>query len=56
MSDPSHPQPGAPWYIAKSCSVAARKSNIPYCMQAKALFAVTVIIMFVDPPFPLHLP
>ncbi|OGE55487.1 hypothetical protein PENARI_c004G07727 [Penicillium arizonense] len=45
MSDPSHPQPGAPWYIAKSCSVAARKSNIPYCMQAKALFAVTVIII-----------
>lgn len=46
-SDPTHSQPGAPWYIAKSCSVAYRKSNIPYCMQAKALFAVTVLMMYV---------
>ncbi|KAJ5823539.1 hypothetical protein N7447_005879 [Penicillium robsamsonii] len=45
MSDPRHPQSGAPWYIAKSCSVAFRKSNIGYCMQAKALFAVTVIMI-----------
>ncbi|KAJ5871357.1 uncharacterized protein N7529_003710 [Penicillium soppii] len=45
MSDPHHLQPGAPWYIAKSCSVAYRKSNIAYCMQAKSLFAVTVIII-----------
>ncbi|KAJ5477832.1 hypothetical protein N7530_003341 [Penicillium desertorum] len=44
-SDPRHPQPGAPWYIAKSCSVASKKSNIPYCMQAKALFAVTIIMI-----------
>ncbi|KAJ5138397.1 uncharacterized protein N7515_003245 [Penicillium bovifimosum] len=44
-SDPNHPQPGAPWYIAKNCNVAFRKSNIGYCMQAKALFAVTVIII-----------
>jgi hypothetical protein len=55
MSDPSHPQPGAPWYISKNCNVAAHKSNIPYCMQAKSLFAVTVIMMFVD-PLPLSLP
>ncbi|KAJ5971940.1 uncharacterized protein N7479_001858 [Penicillium vulpinum] len=45
MSDPKHPQPGAPWYIAKSCSVASKKSNVAYCMQAKALFAVTVLII-----------
>ncbi|KXG53148.1 uncharacterized protein PGRI_001980 [Penicillium griseofulvum] len=45
MSDPRHPQSGAPWYIAKSCSVAFRKSNIGYCMQAKALFAVTIIMI-----------
>ncbi|CAI7586046.1 hypothetical protein PCG10_007709 [Penicillium crustosum] len=45
MSDPKHPQPGAPWYIAKSCSVAFKKSNVGYCMQAKALFAVTVIMI-----------
>ncbi|CAG8876080.1 unnamed protein product [Penicillium nalgiovense] len=44
-SDPRHPQPGAPWYIAKSCSVASKKSNIPYCMQAKALFAVTILMI-----------
>lgn len=48
-SDPRHPQPGAPWYIAKSCSVASKKSNIPYCMQAKALFAVTILMMLVRP-------
>lgn len=47
MSDPKHPQPGAPWYIAKSCSVAFKKSNVGYCMQAKALFAVTVVMMLV---------
>ncbi|KAJ5169789.1 uncharacterized protein N7500_002572 [Penicillium coprophilum] len=40
-----HPQSGAPWYIAKNCSVAFRKSNVGYCMQAKALFAVTVIMI-----------
>ncbi|KAG0159754.1 hypothetical protein PDIDSM_7278 [Penicillium digitatum] len=45
MSDPKHPQPGAPWYIAKSCNVAAKKSNVRYCMQAKALFAVTIIMI-----------
>ncbi|KAJ5779698.1 hypothetical protein N7457_007418 [Penicillium paradoxum] len=44
-SDPNHSQPGAPWYIAKSCNVAHKKSNVPYCMQAKSLFAITVIII-----------
>ncbi|KAF7715412.1 Uncharacterized protein PECH_007906 [Penicillium ucsense] len=44
-SDPKHPQPGAPWYIAKNCDVAAHKSNIHYCQQAKSLFAVTIIII-----------
>jgi hypothetical protein len=47
LSDPNHLQSGAPWYIAKSCSVAYRKSNVAYCMQAKSLFAITVILMFV---------
>lgn len=45
-SDPKHSQSGPPWYITKSCSVAYRKSNIPYCMQAKALFAVTILMMY----------
>lgn len=46
MSDPKHPQPGPPWYITKSCSVAAHKSNIGYCEQAKALFAVSIVMMY----------
>ena len=49
MSDPTHPQPGAPWYITKSCSVAYYKEDIGYCRQAKSLFALTVIIMYEMP-------
>lgn len=45
MSDPKHLQKGAPWYIAKSCGVAAHPSNIKYCKQAKTLFAFTIILM-----------
>ncbi|OJJ97884.1 hypothetical protein ASPACDRAFT_80012 [Aspergillus aculeatus ATCC 16872] len=45
MSDPDHPQPGAPWYITKKCSVAYVKSNVHYCQQAKALFAFSIIII-----------
>ncbi|KAH1436752.1 hypothetical protein KXX32_005181 [Aspergillus fumigatus] len=45
MSDPAHPQPGAPWYITKKCTVAANKNNINYCRQSKALFAFTIIII-----------
>ncbi|KAF4213080.1 hypothetical protein CNMCM8980_004280 [Aspergillus fumigatiaffinis] len=45
MSDPAHPQPGAPWYITKKCTVAANKDNINYCRQSKALFAFTIIII-----------
>lgn len=44
MSDPKQPQPGAPWYIAKNCSVARSGSNVGYCRQAKASFAVTVVL------------
>lgn len=46
MSDPKHPQKGAPWFIAKSCSVAKDPDNIKYCKQSKALFAITIIIMY----------
>ncbi|KAI2822736.1 hypothetical protein CBS147343_9972 [Aspergillus niger] len=45
MSDPEHPQPGAPWYISKKCSVAAVKTDVHYCMQAKALFAFSIILI-----------
>lgn len=50
MSDPKHPQKGAPWFIAKSCSVASNPDNIKYCKQSKALFAVTIVVMYM--PFP----
>lgn len=46
-TDPQHPQPGPPWYITKNCNVAAHKSNIGYCQQAKALFATTIVILCV---------
>ncbi|GIK03102.1 hypothetical protein Aspvir_007171 [Aspergillus viridinutans] len=45
MSDPAHPQPGAPWYITKKCTVAANKDNINYCRQSKALFTFTIMII-----------
>lgn len=48
MTDPKHPQRGAPWYITKSCSVVFNKNNIHYCRQAKAAFAVSIILLYVD--------
>lgn len=45
MGDPQHPQPGAPWYITKSCSVAYNPNNVHYCEQAKAAFACSCAIM-----------
>lgn len=47
MTDPRRPQPGVPWYISKSCSVAHDKSLVGYCQQAKAAFACTVVILIV---------
>ncbi|KAK0516075.1 hypothetical protein JMJ35_002109 [Cladonia borealis] len=44
MSDPTHPQPGAPWYITKPCKAPVRPGLIGYCKQAKAAFAVTIIL------------
>lgn len=45
--DPEHQNRGAPWYIRKSCSVAHNKNNIGYCKQAKASFAVTLLLLYV---------
>lgn len=47
MMDPDRPQPGAPWYLTKSCSVANSRSNVAYCQQAKASFACTVLMLYV---------
>lgn len=48
MSDPKHPQPGAPWYITKSCGPPVKASLKGYCQQAKAAFAITVILTLVN--------
>lgn len=45
MSDPEHPQPGAPWYITKSCGAPVKPKLKGYCQQAKASFAVTIILL-----------
>ena len=44
MSDPQKPSSGLPWYLSKGCSFASPK-NHGYCMQARATFAVTVVMM-----------
>ncbi|KAA6416364.1 MAG: hypothetical protein FRX48_01084 [Lasallia pustulata] len=44
MSDPQHPQPGAPWYITKSCGPPVSARVHGYCQQAKGAFAVTVCL------------
>ena len=49
MSDPKHPQSGAPWYITKSCGPPVSPSLIGYCKQAKAAFAVTILMWYVRP-------
>ena len=47
MSDPKKPQPGAPWYITKSCGPPVTPRLKSYCQQAKAAFALTVLLTFV---------
>ena len=43
-ADPERPS-STPWYLRKSCSVAREPSNVQYCQQAKATFAVTVLML-----------
>lgn len=43
-ADPKHPS-STPWYLSKSCDVAHERRNVNYCKQAKASFAVTVIML-----------
>ncbi|KAL8770594.1 MAG: hypothetical protein Q9209_003662 [Squamulea sp. 1 TL-2023] len=45
MSDPDHPQPGAPWYITKSCGSPVKPRLQGYCKQAKGSFAVTIMLL-----------
>lgn len=44
LSDPAHPAPGLPWYLSKGCKYA-EPGNSGYCMQARAVFAVTIVMM-----------
>ncbi|MCJ1230063.1 hypothetical protein MMC12_006734 [Toensbergia leucococca] len=45
MSDPLHPQPGAPWYITKGCGAPVKPSLVGYCKQAQGAFAVTCCLL-----------
>lgn len=49
--DPAHQNKGAPWYITKNCNIVDDKIIRGYCMQAKSAFAVSVIMLYVEPPF-----
>lgn len=51
-ADPERPS-STPWYLRKSCSVAREPSNVQYCQQAKATFAVTVLMLVL---FVVHIP
>ena len=44
MTDSDHPSPGLPWYLSKGCKYA-ESGNYGYCMQARASFAVTCIMV-----------
>lgn len=44
MSDINHPSPGMPWYLSKGCSYAT-PGNKGYCLQARASFAVTIVML-----------
>ncbi|KAI4104211.1 MAG: hypothetical protein L6R37_003380 [Teloschistes peruensis] len=45
MSDPDHPQPGAPWYITKSCGAPVNPKLKGYCQQAKGSFAIAIMLL-----------
>ena len=44
LSDPAHPQKGAPWYITRGCGAPVDPSLGGYCKQARASLAVTVLL------------
>ena len=43
MSDPAHPSPGLPWMMSKGCKFATLE-NGSYCLQARATFAVVILL------------
>lgn len=44
LSDPEHQLRGLPWYLSKGCSYAER-GNEGYCLQARASFAVVILMV-----------
>nr|OQO28280.1 hypothetical protein B0A51_03899 [Rachicladosporium sp. CCFEE 5018] len=44
LLDPDHPAKGLPWYLSKGCSYATQ-ANKGYCMQARASFGVTCVML-----------
>lgn len=44
--DVPHLSSSMPWYLAKGCSYATEK-NKGYCMQARASFAVSCVLLYV---------
>lgn len=48
-SDPEHPSK-VPWYLTRSCGAPVNPKLEGYCKQAKASFAVTVVLWHVSAP------
>jgi hypothetical protein len=48
ISDPQHPNNGPPWFITKSCNVAALREDVGYCQMAKGAFYVAVFMAYVS--------
>ncbi|KAF1838534.1 hypothetical protein BDW02DRAFT_389679 [Decorospora gaudefroyi] len=45
--DPRRMNTGMPWYLTKNCNIVEDKQIRGYCMQAKASFAVSIIMLFI---------
>ncbi|WPG97816.1 Hypothetical protein R9X50_00059700 [Acrodontium crateriforme] len=44
LSDPEHPAKGLPWMLSKGCKYAT-SANYGYCMQTRAMFGVTCVML-----------
>lgn len=44
LTDPQHAHSGLPWYLSKGCSFAT-PGNYGFCMQARACFAIAIVLL-----------
>lgn len=44
LSDSEHPNHGLPWMMSKGCKYA-EPGNYGFCMQARASYGITIIMM-----------